>query len=56
MSEPPEQFKRAPKRKAAKGRSVTLSPEAKQAYMDVLREKDAKEAAYGKHLPPDMKR
>ncbi len=56
MSEPPDQFKRAPKRKAARARSVTMSPEARRAYEDMMRERDEREKSYNRHLPPDSSR
>ena len=54
MSE--DQFKRAPKRKAVKARSVTMSPEAKRAYEEMMRERAERDAAYTRHLPPDSTR
>ena len=53
MSESTDTFKKAPRRKAAKGRSVSVSPEARQAYADLLREREAKQETYGRHLPPE---
>ena len=50
------QFKRAPRRKAERGKRVTMSPEAKKVYEDLMQERAAKELAYGQHMPPDMKK
>jgi hypothetical protein len=50
------QFKRQPRRKAARGKSVVVSEELKKAYTDLANERAAKEQAIGRHLPPDMKR
>ncbi len=56
MSAPPDQFKRAPKRKAAKARSVTMTPDARRALEEMMRERDEREKAYNRHLPPDSTR
>ena len=56
MSDATNQFKKTPRKKAPRGRSVVMSPEAKQAYADLMNERAAKELSYGQHLPPDMKR
>ncbi len=56
MSEPPDQFKRAPKRKPAKARSVTMTPDARRALEEMMRERDEREKAYNRHLPPDSTR
>ncbi len=56
MDEAQNQFKRAPRRKAARGRTVTLSAEVKQAYADLLQERHKREIEYGRHLPADDKR
>ncbi len=55
MSKPPDQFKKAPKRAAVKGKRVVMSPEAKAAYEALIREADEKEKMT-RHLPPDMLR
>ncbi len=51
MPEPSDQFKRAPKRKAAKGKHVSMSAEDKAAYAKLIEERVAREQAYGRHLP-----
>ena len=56
MSEPPDQFKRAPKRKPARARSVTVSPDARRALEEMMRERDEREKSYNRHLPPDSTR
>lgn len=56
MGEPTDQFKRAPRRKAERGKRVAVSEEAKKAYADLLKERESKEQAYGQHLPADMKK
>ena len=50
------QFKRAPRRKAARGKSIVVSEETKKLYAELVNERTAKELAVGRHLPPDMKR
>jgi hypothetical protein len=55
MSEPADQFKRAPKRKRSPGKSVAVSAEAKQAYEEVLRQREEREKSYARHLPADAK-
>ncbi len=52
----PNQFKRAPRRKSTRGKSIIVSEEAKKIYADLVNERAAKELAIGRHLPPDMKR
>ncbi|GJD49357.1 hypothetical protein OPKNFCMD_2087 [Methylobacterium crusticola] len=54
MSESTDRFKRAPRRKGERARTLTVSPEAKAAYEKILREKEEREA-YAKHLPADPK-
>ncbi len=51
MSETNNTFKKAPKRKGDKGRRVTLSPEARQAYADLIKERQEREETYARHLP-----
>ena len=51
MPEPTDQFKRAPKRKPSRGKHVSLSPEAKKAYAELIEERVKREEAYGRHLP-----
>ena len=50
MSEPADQFKRAPRRKADRGRKVSVSAETKQLYADMMQDR-AKREEYAKHLP-----
>ncbi|WP_407519244.1 hypothetical protein [Methylobacterium oryzisoli] len=54
MSESTDQFKRKPRRKSERGRTLTVSAEQKAAYEALLREKESREA-YAKHLPADPK-
>jgi hypothetical protein len=56
MSDASNTFKKAPKRKPAKGKSVSVSPEMRQAYADLIRERAEKQEAYGRHLPQDETR
>ena len=56
MSETGDSFKKAPRRKPSKGKSVSVSPEMRQAYADVLRQKAEKEEIYGRHLPQEETR
>ncbi|MGU3540288.1 hypothetical protein [Methylobacterium sp. A54F] len=51
MAEPTNTFKKAPKRKPSKGRSVAVSPEARQAYADLIKERAEKQESYARHLP-----
>ena len=51
MAEPTNTFKKAPKRKPTKGKSVSVSPEMRQAYADLIRQRQEKEETYGRHLP-----
>ena len=46
-------FKKAPKRKHAKGKSVSVSPEMRQAYADLIQERAEKQETYGRHLPQE---
>jgi len=39
-----------------KGKSIAVSPEMRQAYADLIREKAEKEEVYGRHLPQDEPR
>ncbi len=55
MSEPSDQFKRAPRRKADRGKKVAMSAEAKQAYADLMNERDKREREYARYLPPTEK-
>ncbi|SDN46202.1 hypothetical protein SAMN05216360_108210 [Methylobacterium phyllostachyos] len=56
MTDTNNTFKKAPKRKPAKGKSVSVSPEMRQAYADLIRERAEKQEAYGRHLPQDESR
>ena len=55
MVNPPDSYKKAPRRAAPKGKRVVASPEAKRAYEALIREKDERQKM-AQHLPPDMKR
>lgn len=55
MTESSNQFKKAPKRKKEKARSVSVSPEMRQAYAELIKQKEERED-YAKHLPADGKR
>lgn len=55
MTESNNQFKKAPKRKKEKARSVSVSPEMRQAYADLIKQKEERED-YAKHLPAEGKR
>jgi hypothetical protein len=54
MTETANQFKKAPKRKKEKIRSVQVSPEMRQAYADLIKQKEERED-YAKHLPSNDK-
>ncbi len=56
MAETGDSFKKAPKRKPNKGKSIAVSPEMRQAYADLIRQKAEKEEVYGRHLPQDEPR
>ena len=56
VSQPPDQFKRAPKRKSAPVRSIRMTPEARRALEESMRERDEREKSYTRHLPPDSTR
>ncbi|MCJ2013144.1 hypothetical protein [Methylobacterium sp. J-076] len=56
MAETGDTFKKAPKRKPSKGKSVTVSPEMRQAYADMIRERAEKEESYARHLPQEETR
>ena len=51
MSEPADQFKRAPRRKGDRGRKVSVSDETKQLYADLMQQREKREDDYAKHLP-----
>ncbi len=55
MPESSDQFKRAPKRKALKGKHVAMSAEDKAAYAKLIEERVEREKAYGRHLPGNDK-
>lgn len=44
------------RRKSAPVKRITVSPEAKKAYEDQLREREKREKELGQFLPEDMKR
>jgi len=48
MAETGDTFKKAPKRKPSKGKSIAVSPE--------MRQKAEKEEVYGRHLPQEETR
>ncbi len=50
MSEPADQFKRAPRRKSDRGKRVRVSDEAKQLYADLMRDREKRQDD-AKHLP-----
>ena len=50
MSETGNTFKKAPKRKAEKGRSVAVSAEQRQAYAEMIKEREQREEEYARHL------
>lgn len=56
MAESDNTFKKAPKRKPMKGKSVAVSPEMRQAYADLIKQKEAKQETYDRHLPQDETR
>lgn len=53
MNDSNSTFKKAPKRKPTKGKSIKVSPEARQAYADLIQERADKQETYGRHLPSD---
>jgi hypothetical protein len=55
MANTPSHVIKAPKRKPAKGKRVTLSDEAKKAYEEMIQKRDA-EAEYRRHLDPGARR
>ncbi len=48
-------FKKAPKRKGDKGRRVSVSPEMRQAYADLIKERQERDESYARHLPQNEK-
>ena len=52
----PTTFTKAPKRKPAKAKRVTLSDEAKKAYEEMMQKRDAEQKQYGTHLDPGVRR
>ena len=52
MVEIGKQFTKQPRRKSDKGRRVALSPEARQAYEEQIKERTQREETYLRHLPP----
>ncbi len=55
MNDTANQFKKAPKRKKEKARSVAVSPEMRQAYADLIKAREEREE-YAKHLPAEKGR
>lgn len=55
MSQPPDTFNRAPKRKPSRGKHVAVSADTKKAYEALILEKEEREKRE-RHLPPDMQR
>lgn len=53
MADTSDTFKKAPKRKPSKGKSVAVSPEMRQAYADLIKEREAKQEGYERHLRQD---
>ena len=51
MTNTPDQFTRAPRRKPSKGKRVAISAEAKEAYAALIEERVKREETYGRHLP-----
>jgi hypothetical protein len=56
MAETGDSFKKAPKRKPSKGKSIAVSPEMREAYAEMIRQRAEKEEVYGRHLPQDETR
>lgn len=54
MADARQQFKTSPRRKGDRGKTVTLSPEARQAYADVMNERVKRHEDYAKHLPATL--
>ena len=55
MSNSPDTFTKAPKRKPSRGKHVTVSADTRKAYEDLIREKEEREKRE-RHLPADMHR
>jgi hypothetical protein len=56
VNETNERFKRAKApRKSASVKRVTLSDDAKKKYEDLVRARDEREQAYGRHLAEERK-
>ena len=53
MAETSDTFKKAPKRKPSKGKSVAVSPEMRQAYADLIKQRAEKQESYERHLRQD---
>ena len=51
MNDASNTFKKAPKRKKEKARTVSVSPEMRQAYADLITARETKQETYGRHLP-----
>lgn len=56
MADNSETFQRPPKRKAARGKHVSMSPEAKRAYEEMMKEREERDRTYTRHLPQDSTR
>ncbi len=55
MAQPPDTFKKNPKRKTSRGKHVAVSADTKKAYEALIQEKEEREKRE-RHLPPDMQR
>ncbi|WP_232630544.1 hypothetical protein [Methylobacterium sp. Leaf118] len=53
MADTSDTFKKAPKRKPSKGKSVAVSPEMRAAYADMIKEHSDKQDSYERHLRQD---
>ncbi|MGD9739519.1 MAG: hypothetical protein AB7U48_08985 [Bauldia sp.] len=56
MADDGKTFKKAPPRKAAKGRKVAISAEAREKYEAEIRLRDEREKKYGQFLAPEDKK
>ena len=50
MNDPSNQFKKPPRRKTERGKSVAISPDMRKAYEEQIKAKAEREA-YERHLP-----
>lgn len=55
MTEQSDNFKKAPRKKAAPVKKVALSAEARRAYEDMMQNRDERARSYGQFLPADGK-